>query len=404
MASATRDAAFTVEGSSTDVSVESVRLLDDADSSNEESMNKAGIAENRADLDRLIQELAPVDEEQRDQDFEFDGNPNSGRSSNVESNAEIADLHRQLGVKDELITALVGELEQVVEQLDRIQRTGVNKSQPTSPGGGALMGPIGGEHQQVLSDMQRVVEEWESLQAASILTRIESEVAEIRSLMLRGAVTPTQEGARLELPHDELDDVMSQLEQQGRNSSLADTVIEGTSWESMKRQMLGLEEADSKVASIDLEVTLADDADLGVGVAPADINFELATESELRAACAERDAYIVQLIRMVRSRRSVALPSDWSDVADVPEELRARVNQLAERLDEQVQFAEVEMSLERARLSRERTQVQHDREKIEKHLKRLGLNSLDDLESVSVENGTSSDRRWMRFLGVNRRS
>ena len=35
---------------------------------------------------------------------------------------ELTDLHQQLGAKDELISALVSELEQVVEQLDRMQR------------------------------------------------------------------------------------------------------------------------------------------------------------------------------------------------------------------------------------------------------------------------------------------
>ena len=61
------------------------------------------------------------------------------------------------------------------------------------------------------------------------------------------------------------------------------------------------------------------------------------------------------------------------------------------------------MSLERARLSREKSQVQADRAIMDKHLKRLGISSLDELEDIAVSSSSTGDRRWMRFLGVNRK-
>ena len=107
---------------------------------------------------------------------------------------------------------------------------------------------------------------------------------------------------------------------------------------------------------------------------------------------------------MLRSHNNVELPADWSDIAGIPDEVKSRADQLVSRLEKQVQLAEVELSLDRARLSRERSQVQAERATIDRHLKRLGLSSLDELENIAVESGSASDRRWMRFLGVNRRS
>ncbi len=313
---------------------------------------------------------------------------------------ELAELQQQLGAKDELISALVGELEQVVEQLDRMQRSGAKGSPGSSGGVTALPANVVEEHQQVLSDLQRVVQQWEALQASSVLGRIEAEVGELRSMLARGARFPAADDAQPAAASDDpLDDVLSRLGVARQDRELADMQSDGATWEVMKRQMMG---GDSPTAAEPVAVE-DDEVEIEAVVAPHPVDLETATHDELQRACAERDACIVQLTRMLRSRHAVSLPDNWDDILEVPEEQKARVDQLATRLEEQVRLAEVEMSLERARLSRERTQVQSDRDKIEKHLKRLGLSSLDELESVSVENGSTSDRRWMRFLGVNRR-
>ena len=317
---------------------------------------------------------------------------------------ELADLQQQLGAKDELISALVSELEQVVEQLDRMQRTGSNRSQGLSSGVSALPAEVVEEHQQVLGDLQRVVQQWEALQASSVLGRIEAEVGELRSMMTRGAGFSSLSEAHpreIAVSNNRLDDMPSRLAIDRQDRGRSDTESEGTSWEAMKRRMLGGEEPAEAVAPTTDDV---EEVSLDGVVAPRPVDLDGATRDELQQACGERDTYIVQLTRMLRSRRAVSLPDNWDDIVEVPEEQKARVDQLATRLEEQVRLAEVEMSLERARLSRERTQLQTEREKIDKHLKRLGLTSLDELETIAVENGSTSDRRWMRFLGVNRRS
>ena len=320
---------------------------------------------------------------------------------------ELADLHQQLGAKDELISALVGELEQVVEQLDRMQRTGNNRSQGTSNSVAAMPAEVVEEHQQVLGDLQRVVQQWEALQASSVLGRIEAEVSELRSMMARGAGFSAPNDAHHQqaaASDNRLDNAITHLASDRQDRGHLDTESEGTSWETMKRRMMGGEEPVETVVPPTDDIEATEEVSLDGVVAPRPVDLDDATRDELQRACAERDTYIVQLTRMLRSRRAVSLPDNWDDIVEVPEEQKARVDQLATRLEEQVRLAEVEMSLERARLSRERMQLQTDHEKIDKHLKRLGLTSLDELETIAVENGSTSDRRWMRFLGVNRRS
>lgn len=309
----------------------------------------------------------------------------------AEIDSELADLRQQLDGKNELVAALVAELEQVVEQLDRVKRNGTDRGRPAAGGSAALPAEVVEEHQQVLGEMQRIVEQWEQMQAASSLGRIESELAELRAMLARGLTS------RPEDSDDNLDSVISRLSLEPTESPSMVT-LSGTDWEAMKRQMLD-ETSEGSTGEVEDDLTKLLDS-LPV---PTALDLEHASIETLKRACADRDTYIVQINRWVRTRRSVTIPENWDDL-DTPDEIRERAEQLTSRLEEQVRLAEVEMSLERARLSREKSQVQADRAVMEKHLKRLGIASLDELEDISVSNGSTGDRRWMRFLGVNRKS
>lgn len=300
----------------------------------------------------------------------------------------IEDLRQQLEGKDELIAALVAELEQVVEQLDRAKRNG-DRPRPGLASAG-LPAEAVEEHQQVMADLQRVVQEWEEMQAVGTLGRIESELAELRSMMASSRVVHSDR--RSEDYSTDIEGVMSRLS--GESSEEPG----GAAWEAMKRQMIDGHETSDEDGEVDLTELLD-----GVE-APTPIDIDAATIDALRRACAERDTYIVHLIRWVRSRRPVVVPDNWDEMPEIPEELQQRVEQLASRLEEQVRLAEVEMSLERARLSREKSQLQAERAVMDRHMKRLGITSLDELEDIAVSSSSSGDRRWMRFLGVNRKS
>jgi hypothetical protein len=313
------------------------------------------------------------------------------------------ELRQQLEGKNELIAALVAELEQVVEQLDRVKRNGSDRPR-TSAMSTALPSEVVEEHQQVLGDMQRVVQQWEEMQAAGALRRIESEIIELRTLLANGSDRiPAADSRRRsgEAAGGNLDTVLSRLSIGASEGSDRETSTAGSDWAAMKRQMLG--ESSHEPAEEDVCDDLATLLD-GIA-APEPVDLDAATVDVLKRACEDRDTYIVQITRWVRQRRAVTVPENWEEIAGVPEELQRRVEQLASRLEEQVRLAEVEMSLERARLSREKSQLQSDRAVMERHLKRLGITSLDELEDIAINSTTSSgDRRWMRFLGVNRKS
>lgn len=339
------------------------------------------------------------------------------------SDDELGRLREQLDGKDELISALVVELEQVVEQLDRLQRSGGERPRGpanfTAQSSSKLSPEVAEEQQQIFGDLQRFVQQWDELQPAGVLGRIESELAAMRSLMTHGTYSPnpseTSVRERLGATHG-LDGVIARLAIESPGRERTESPTAGSSWESMKRQMLGEDSAVAVVEGSETAVACLSDRSIE---SPSNCDEELslerftgliaidldaATREELQVACAERDVAIVQLTRLLRSHNNVALPTDWNDIAGIPDEVKCRADQLASRLEKQVQLAEVELSLDRARLSRERSQVQAERATIERHLKRLGLSSLDELENIAVESGSASDRRWMRFLGVNRRS
>lgn len=312
------------------------------------------------------------------------------------SQLDAEELRQQLEGKNELIAALVAELEQVVEQLDRVKRNGADRGR-AGAASAALPPEVVEEHQQMLGELQRMVQQWEQMQAASTLGRIESEIGELRSMLASGYSRQDDRVAHSseESTGESLDSVLSRL----GNSD--DTVEQsGAAWESMKRQMLG--EPEPPVAE---DSAVEDDlSSLLDGITPpSPFDLESASLETLKRACADRDIYIVQVTRWVRTRRAVTVPENWDEI-QVPEELQKKVEHLSSRLEEQVRLAEVEMSLERARLSREKSQLQADRAVMDKHLKRLGISSLDELEDIAVSSSSTGDRRWMRFLGVNRKS
>ena len=317
-----------------------------------------------------------------------------------QSHTEADELRQQLEGKNELIAALVAELEQVVEQLDRVKRSGADRGRSSATSGGALPAEVLEEHQHVLGELQRVVQQWEEMQAISTLGRIESELTELRSMLATGTVLqPADIDRSTPANGSALESVISQLSLE--NSAEHQPSSQTSDWEAMKRQMLG-QEIEGECVPVEQDASELSKLLDGI-TTPTPIDFENTSVEALKRACVDRDTYIVQITRWIRTHRSVRIPENLGEI-HVPEELQQRIEQLASRLEEQVRLAEVEMSLERARLSREKSQVQADRAVMEKHLKRLGISSLDELEDIAVSSSSSGDRRWMRFLGVNRKS
>ena len=314
----------------------------------------------------------------------------------------LSTYQNELAQKDELIAALVHELEQAVEKLDRNQRTGSDRSH-----GGHSNSPVTPSRDPVelqlpcLDDLQHMAEQWEEEKPCSLLVRIASQLAAVHDLVLN---LRRDERPRADFP--EIEDRVRRIYHEPEapiELHTNDVTINesAASWESIKQQILG---GDVPAQPVQVD---AEDTELlrlmSETPAPANVDFGAADIEALKMAVVERDAYIIQINRLYRSRNTLSIPTDWATLANVPAEMQVRVETLIERLDVQVRLGEVEMSLERARLARERSAIQSEREQIEKHLRRLGLNSIAELDNISAATGTASDRRWMRFLGPNTR-
>lgn len=129
---------------------------------------------------------------------------------------------------------------------------------------------------------------------------------------------------------------------------------------------------------------------------PMEVDLQTATREELCAALDDRDRYIQELIRRLRTYSQEYLPPDWLALEAVPEELCRSLESLQRRLEQQLRLAEVENSLERGRLAREVVRLREQSEKQERRARQLGL-QLDDLDAAA---GTGADKRWIRFLGT----
>jgi len=93
-------------------------------------------------------------------------------------------IRNQLREKERLVTALTERLEQAAEQLDRLRRTGVDKGRRPNVGGGGLPPELVEEHKTTLEDLKRVIARWEDIQAEGSLGRIETQISELRDLLV----------------------------------------------------------------------------------------------------------------------------------------------------------------------------------------------------------------------------
>lgn len=168
-------------------------------------------------------------------------------------------------------------------------------------------------------------------------------------------------------------------------------------WESLKSEML----EDAAVlagasASKSPEPIVPADA-------PAAIDLKTATPEEMADAISERESYICYLLQMLRTRTEVPVPPDWSALNNAPEELTARLERMAADLQDNLRRADVEISIERARLAREQAQLAMREEHLKRQMRELGI---EQEAAVSNEKrggkGNAPDRRWSRFLGINR--
>lgn len=314
--------------------------------------------------------------------------PGSGAEPAIRQRSPAADvLQQQLVQKDELIQALTSQLEQAAEQLDRLHRTGADRRRAGI--GGGVPQDLVDDQRRTLEDLQRVVQQWEDMQAGLTLGRLEIQLEEIRDLIVQGAGTH-HESVRL---RDNGEHVHSEpVEIPERNRSHEAAAPQDTAWEQLKSQLLAGDDAPA-------DVTNWSPAEEPLAPLPEPLPPETSDCELLRQAVQRRDEYISLLLSRLRSLEVLQPAAALAALDAAAPELTERIVQLEERLQEHLRCAEVELSVERAKLARERAHLAQQAEQLERQLKKLGLSSVDEIDPAIGPAVNSQERRWARFLG-----
>ena len=308
-----------------------------------------------------------------------------------------ADVEQELASKTALVETLTEQLERAAEEIDRMQRSGADRRR-----GSSLPVDLVDDHRQLVADMQRVVQQWEDLQAGFSLGRIEVQLTELREFVGdRLSAAPVSATLMESSPSPSIITEPTSLSGSRlfRNEPEPATPASSVSaWEQLKSQMLGPSAESEPVAGKILPVPAAQWEPLPP--APEIVAEDVTDVTELHAAIVTRDAYIATLLRRIRTMEDLRLPSDWTELSAAAPDLTGSLQHMSARLEETLRMAEVEISLERAQVARDKMQLAAQQELISKHLKRLGVSSIDELRGLDAPNAnTANDRRWARFLG-----
>ena len=346
-----------------------------------------------------------------------------GRPPNDDSDLreELTELTQQLRAKEELVAALTARLEQAAEQLDRLRRTGNDR---VVRGTGGLPAELIDEQKALTGELQRAVEQWEDMQAAATLGRLEIQISELRDL-IAGQVaggSPQPVASRFGIGSEARKSCRTASQKPPENSQQG----EPDGGQSLKAGDAGLNRqagwagppTAAEILSQEDACTSAGDDEPHAGEPshgdaptfgdvkpPAAIDFFSADAGQLCKAIEDRDVYIAHLLRQLRASKAVVkMPTDWNALNNTPADLQARLQQLEKQLDDQLRVAEVELSLERARLGREAVKLHQLEDQVQKNMRLLGLNPNDGSAPQQAEVATASPdtggKRWLRMLGL----
>ena len=109
----------------------------------------------------------------------------------------IQTLQDTLRERDQVVQMLTQRLEQAADQLDRLHRTGGGRGGSVAVG---LPPELIENQQSLLEQLSRVLGDWEEVQATQTLTRIESQITELRELVASGTVSPAKVSATASTP------------------------------------------------------------------------------------------------------------------------------------------------------------------------------------------------------------
>ena len=324
-------------------------------------------------------------------------------------------IQNQLREKEQLVAALTERLELAAEQLDRVRRTGADKGRRPL-GGGGLPAELVEEHKSTLEDLKRVIARWEDIQAEAALGRIETQIVELRDLVVSGGIVSTGGAASgPAVAHSGPSLPVPARERPAAAGAPRPTAKGGGNawWEAQKSAMLGepvsaaAQAVTQQSAAADLDKPAErtsdssgafDLAGFNIPDLPAPVNLEEISPEEAHAAIRERDALIQQLREpLLLWKTAGQLPPGFRSIAEIPEPLTRCIADLEVQWQAKFRHVELDLSLERARLARDQSAVRQQQEALQKQSRNGG--GVSKADAGDKDEDGSSRRRWFRFMG-----
>ena len=311
-------------------------------------------------------------------------------------------LESQLAEREQLVAALTERLEQAAEQLDRLHRTGADRTVRTGIAG--VPPELIAQQQKLVEDLQRAVEQWEAMQPGAFFGRLETQLAQIRELVLQydrpGSEQACDSAFRFEPGRSEGGPPEHGGERRASGESPR-SILEFM--KASQQPELSANEPPPTAADSATSASMAAVVDIALPPLedpPPPIEPTHATPEELGEACTARDLYITYLVRRLRQIESLGhVPNSWAGLENVPEELRSRLEALERRLQETSRLAEVELSLQRAKLARDELRIRVLDEQMQKDIKRARDVSDSHADDESDAKGEQDGSRWRRMFG-----
>ncbi|MCA9090154.1 MAG: hypothetical protein KDA90_16145 [Planctomycetaceae bacterium] len=298
---------------------------------------------------------------------------------------EFIDL---LSEKDDVILTLTARLEETADQLDRLQRMGVDRLHGGESSGG------GAEQRALNARLGAMLDLAEDIQPAEKLDRIEQGIDSILRLLEQRTSFSGEPARETAAPIAKKSNDVAKPNAQGNSS--ADPADEDF-WEQTKKRLMGQAPESGPADSIHdstpappasrhveprPEANTAAETVTPLVDPPAQIEPE-ATPEQLLKGIEERDRYIQYMISRLRQAEQTCFPQDWELLAAAPEELRAAVQDLRGKLQSQLRKAELANAIERAALGRERAKLFQVKQQLEQQIRKLGKGGSSETPNVT---------------------
>ena len=249
-------------------------------------------------------------------------------------------LEAQLAEREQLVAALTERLEQAAEQLDRLHRTGADRG--VRAGIAGVPPELIAQQQKLVADLQRAVEQWESMQPGAFFGRLESQLGNLQEMVqqIDRSGSPAETDSAFGYRAGQSDRGSSEHGEQRRAESprsILDFMKASQQHDGGGNQPEKTVEAAAPPVSegvIDIELPRSTTRRFD--------RCEYRDDGELRDACNSRDTYIAYLLQRLKKIESLGhVPNSWAGLENVPDDLQARLDALEHRLQETARVAEV---------------------------------------------------------------